>query len=138
VTLTATAGFVFSLLLWPALDNRLGTDDDTQRRAAALYDALAEEALQDAARLGQPLLLQYQCGSCHRIAGVAGASGTRGPSLRLWGRRSYIAGHLPNTQELLARWVVDPAALLPDSGMPALGVTPTDAQAMAAYLRLQR
>jgi cytochrome c2 len=32
------------------------------------------------------------------------------------------------------RWIVDPAALVPGTKMPSMGVSPDDAHAMAAYL----
>ena len=83
---------------------------------------------------GQRLLAQYQCGSCHTIPGVAAARGRVGPSLEAFGKRSYIAGHLPNGPDLLARWIVAPAALVPDTAMPSMGVSPADARHMAAYL----
>ena len=51
-----------------------------------------------------------------------------------WARRSYIAGRLPNRPELLARWIVAPQALVPGTQMPRMGVSPAEAQAMAAYL----
>ena len=83
---------------------------------------------------GQRLLAQYQCGSCHTIPGVAAARGRLGPSLEAFGKRSYIAGHLPNGPDLLARWIAAPAALVPDTTMPSMGVSPADARHMAAYL----
>jgi cytochrome c len=51
-----------------------------------------------------------------------------------FGRRSYIAGHLPNRPDTLAQWIVAPAALVPGTAMPAMGVSPQDARDMAAYL----
>ena len=51
---------------------------------------------------GQCLSAQYQCGSCHVIPDVAAARGRQGPSLVALGKRSYIAGHVPNTPEALA------------------------------------
>lgn len=83
---------------------------------------------------GQRLLAQYQCGSCHAIPDVPAARGIQGPSLAAFGRRSYIAGHIPNTPESLARWIAAPAALVPDTTMPSMGVSPAEARAMAAYL----
>ncbi|KQQ36056.1 cytochrome C [Duganella sp. Leaf126] len=91
------------------------------------------QASGDAAR-GKLLMAQYQCGACHAIAGVPAARGVVGPSLDGYGRRSYIAGHIPNAPEALARWIVDPAALKPGTSMPAMGVSPDDARDMAAYL----
>lgn len=84
--------------------------------------------------LGQRLLTQYQCGSCHAIPGVAAARGMQGPSLAAFGKRSYIAGHIPNRPEALVRWIMQPSALAPDTLMPSMGVSPGDARDMAAYL----
>lgn len=83
---------------------------------------------------GRVLLMQYQCGGCHHIRGVEGARGRGGPPLLRVGARSYLAGRIPNAPERLARWIVDPAALVPDTTMPAMGVRPAEARAMAAYL----
>lgn len=84
--------------------------------------------------LGRSLLAQYQCGSCHAIPGVDAARGQEGPPLEGFGRRSYIAGHVPNAPDALARWILEPHALAPGTPMPAMGVAPDDARAMAAYL----
>jgi cytochrome c len=83
---------------------------------------------------GQRLIAQYQCGSCHFIPDVPAARGAVGPPLVAFGRRSYIAGEIPNGADALARWIAAPAALVPDTTMPAMGVTPQDARDMAAYL----
>jgi len=86
------------------------------------------------AQRGRLLLAQYQCGSCHSIPEVAGARSRFGPALDGYGRRSYIAGHVPNGADALARWIMDPAALAPGTRMPDMGVPPEDARAMAAFL----
>lgn len=83
---------------------------------------------------GKLLLAQYQCGSCHRIPDVEAARGEVGPALDSFGRRSYIAGQIPNRPDALARWIVDPASLKPGTAMPAMGVSAADARDMAAYL----
>jgi cytochrome c2 len=83
---------------------------------------------------GKLLLAQYQCGACHQIEGVAAARGRNGPPLDSFGRRSYIAGSVPNTPETLVRWIVDPAVVKPGTPMPAMGVSAHDARHMAAYL----
>jgi cytochrome c len=59
-------------------------------------------------------------------------------SLAGFGRHSYIAGRLPNEPRLLERWLIDPAALVPGTAMPAMGVSAADARDMAAYLRSLR
>jgi cytochrome c len=83
---------------------------------------------------GQRLLAQYQCGACHAIPGVEDARGGAGPSLEKFGRRSYIAGHVPNDADHLQRWIADPRALVPHTTMPDMGVSQDDARDMAAYL----
>ena len=93
----------------------------------------AQQDPQLAAR-GKLLLAQYQCGSCHTIPGVAASRGVNGPTLQAFSRRSYIAGNVPNQPAALALWLVNPKALIPSTTMPAMGVSTTDARAMAAYL----
>ena len=86
------------------------------------------------AKQGRVLLARFQCGSCHAIPGVEGAAGTAGPPLTDIARRSYLAGHLPNDPEVMARWIVNPRALVPATTMPAMGVSPEEARDMSAYL----
>lgn len=86
------------------------------------------------AATGRALLVRYQCAACHSIPGVEGAQGRTAPSLQALGRASYIAGHLPNSPDVLERWIVDPQAVKPGTLMPAMGVPPADARDMAAYL----
>lgn len=87
---------------------------------------------------GKNLLAQYQCGACHLIPDVPVARGIAGPPLGDFGRRSYIAGHIPNTAELLAQWIVNPRSLVPNTTMPSMGVSADDARDMAAYLHTLR
>lgn len=84
---------------------------------------------------GARLTAQYQCGSCHIIPGVPAARGTLAVSLADIGRRSFIAGRIPNRDPLLARWIAEPASLVPDTAMPAMGVSLRDATEIAAFLR---
>ncbi len=98
--------------------------DKTPQRVVAGGDAV----------LGKRLVEQYQCGSCHLIPGARAAAGTAGPSLFHFGRRSYIAGQFPNDDATLIAWLVDPPSMKPGTLMPALGVSPTEARHMAAYL----
>ncbi|HET7867405.1 MAG TPA: c-type cytochrome [Burkholderiaceae bacterium] len=83
---------------------------------------------------GLAWLGQYQCGACHRIPGLPQAQGTLGPDLAGFGRRSYIAGEVPNRPALRRQWIMDPESLVPRTPMPALGVPAERAAAMAAYL----
>ena len=95
-------------------------------------------AAADRADPGRIALEAYDCGVCHRIPGVRGATGAVGPPLARFGRRIYVAGHLPNDEATLARWIVDPPALAPGTAMPAVGVSERDARDMAAYLHRLR
>ncbi len=83
---------------------------------------------------GRKLAEQYQCGTCHVIPGVNAAKGSVAVTLESFGRRSYIAGHVPNNNNNLVRWIVDPAAVVPGTLMPSMGVTADDARAIADYL----
>ncbi|GIJ26404.1 hypothetical protein Vqi01_15660 [Micromonospora qiuiae] len=90
-------------------------------------------------RTGQPergaaLIAQYGCGSCHTIPGIDRADGLVGPPLIRFGSRSYIAGELVNNADNLRHWISDPQAVEPGTAMPNLGVSPLDAQDIAAYL----
>jgi cytochrome c1 len=108
---------------------------------AALFPVLvacaepqAEQAAEGDADAGRAALERYQCGACHVIPGVAGASGLVGPPLTAYTKRVYIAGKLPQEPRLLARWIEDAPALDRETAMPNVGVTPADARDMVAYL----
>ncbi|GJG86014.1 hypothetical protein tb265_11950 [Gemmatimonadetes bacterium T265] len=83
---------------------------------------------------GARALGAYGCGACHEIPGVAGAYGAAGPPLTAFGRRTSVAGVLPNTADDLVRWIERPQRVLPGNAMPDLGVTDREARDMAAYL----
>jgi cytochrome c1 len=106
--------------------------------AAALAACADGGGRRDAERRGARLVAQYQCGSCHAVPGVPGADGRAAVSLQGIGARSYLAGRVPNDDAALARFIVAPQAVVPGSPMPALGVTPEEARAIAAYLRSLR
>lgn len=84
--------------------------------------------------IGKRLIEQYQCGSCHAVPGVAAADSSTGPPLNGLGKRSYIAGRIPNVDKALVAWLVNPPALKPGTMMPDLGVSEGEARHMAAYL----
>jgi cytochrome c len=87
----------------------------------------------DAAQ-GRALIVRYGCGHCHEIPGVRGASGVVGAPLQRFGRRSLIAGAVPNQPQHLVRWIVDPQQIEPGTMMPAVGATEAEARDIAAYL----
>lgn len=91
-------------------------------------------ALEGDAENGRLLLRQYGCGSCHRIPGVAAATGKVGPPLQGVGKRVYLGGVLPNTPENMAAWIRAPQKFDPPTAMPDLQVGPEHARDMVAYL----
>ena len=48
--------------------------------------------------------------------------------------RGLIAGRLPNQPEILAAFVRDAPALVPDTNMPAMPLTEEESRDVAAYL----
>ncbi len=77
---------------------------------------------------GRTLIAGYGCGSCHTIPGVPGAHSLAAPPLDRFWERSYIAGHLPNTADNLAKWIADPQGVEPGTAMPNLGVSADQAR----------
>jgi cytochrome c len=86
------------------------------------------------AKNGRNYMEAAGCGSCHIIPGVVNARGMVGPSLEHFAQRSFIAGEVPNTTDNLVKWIVNPPSIEPRTAMPVLGVTPTEARDIAAYL----
>ena len=83
---------------------------------------------------GAAAIERYGCGGCHTIPGIRGADGLVGPPLIHWSERSFIAGEVPNTARNLIQWIMDPQSIEPQTAMPNLGVSETEARNIAAYL----
>ena len=83
---------------------------------------------------GRQVITESACGVCHTIPGVRGARGLVGPPLTKFGRRSFIAGHLPNTPDNLVLWVLHPQQIDPRTAMPSLGLDEGQARDVAADL----
>lgn len=83
---------------------------------------------------GRALVATYGCGFCHTVPGVRRAVGRVGPPLIGFASRVYIAGVLANEPRNLVRWLQDPPSVDPQTAMPDLGVSDTDARDLAAYL----
>jgi cytochrome c len=83
---------------------------------------------------GPQLIRSYGCGTCHTVSGVVGANGLVGPPLNGIAERAYIAGVIPNAPDNMVRWIEDPKAVDSLTAMPKVGVTPSDARDIAAYL----
>lgn len=87
-----------------------------------------------AADRGHAVIVAKNCGSCHVIPGIRGAQGMVGPPLMYIGRRTYIAGELPNNPDNLVQWVRSPQSVEPKTAMPNLGLSEQQARDVAAYL----
>jgi cytochrome c1 len=85
-------------------------------------------------RYGKQIIQAYGCGGCHIVPGIRQARGLVGPPLLYFSERTMIAGELPNTPDNLVRWVENPRAIEPKTAMPDLGLTPEQANDVAAYL----
>jgi cytochrome c1 len=83
---------------------------------------------------GKKLIVSYGCGACHTIPGVYTARGLVGPPLYFYGRRTMIAGELPNQPGNLVRWLMNPPAIEPETAMPNLGLSEQQARDISAYL----
>lgn len=86
------------------------------------------------AKRGKDLIVHYDCGSCHSIPGIREARGLVGPPLILMGRRTYIAGEVPNTPDNLVKWLMDPKSIESGTAMPKLGLSEAQARDVSAYL----
>ena len=76
----------------------------------------------------------HGCTTCHAIPGLRGAQGVVGPPLDGLARRGFIAGQLPNVPGVLVAFLENPPVLVPNTGMPNVGLTPEEARHIAAYL----
>jgi cytochrome c2 len=76
----------------------------------------------------------YGCAACHAIPGIRAPKGVVGPPLAGMARRGFIAGQLPNKPGVMVAFLQNPPALLPQTGMPNVGLTSEEARHMAAYL----
>lgn len=83
---------------------------------------------------GVKVMESYGCGACHTIPGVHAAYGDIGPPLAALGRRTMIAGEMPNTPDNLVHWLEDPPSIENGTAMPKLGLTDQQARDVAAYL----
>jgi cytochrome c len=83
---------------------------------------------------GRAIIQEYNCGSCHIIPGIRDANGLVGPPLILFGRRTFIAGELPNNTANLVQWIRNPQSIEPKNAMPNLGLSDEQARSVAAYL----
>jgi cytochrome c oxidase subunit II len=78
------------------------------------------------------------CALCHIVRGTVEptATGVVGPELtHFGGQRTIGAAIVDNTDENLARWILNPHDIKPGVRMPATPLSADDLQALVAYLR---
>jgi mono/diheme cytochrome c family protein len=85
-------------------------------------------------RAGLHAIYQYLCVTCHAIPGTVEGEPNVGPPLGSVASRRYLGGVLLNNRENMVRWLMNPQAIDPRSGMPNLHVKEQDARDIAAYL----
>jgi cytochrome c2 len=76
----------------------------------------------------------HGCPACHTIPGIRVPKGIVGPPLGGISRRGFIAGQLPNRSDVLVAFLRNPPQLVPETGMPNVGLTLDEAQHIASYL----
>lgn len=79
-------------------------------------------------------LIAANCAACHRVPGIARATGRVGPSLEQIARQQIIAGHFVNTPDELMRWIEHPQALLPGDAMPEMDLSHEQVRKIVDYL----
>jgi cytochrome c oxidase subunit 2 len=85
-------------------------------------------------RAGEALFVD-KCAGCHAIRG-SDANGRQAPDLtHLNSRRLIAAGLLPNTAQNQLDWIQHAQRIKPDSLMPSIALSASDAAALSAYLR---
>ena len=74
------------------------------------------------------------CGGCHTVAGVS--EGQVGPNLtHVYSRQAFAGDTFDMTPANLQAWLLDPPGVKPGAKMPNLGLTPTEAANIVAYLQ---
>jgi mono/diheme cytochrome c family protein len=82
---------------------------------------------------GRRAMVRAGCGACHAIPGVW-PRGQVASGLAGIGSQALIAGRLPNRADTLAAFIRNAPAFVPDAGMPAMNLSPSEAHDAAAYL----
>lgn len=99
---------------------------ESQRRSAST-------AASADARAGQKIF-DERCAGCHAVRGSS-ANGMQAPDLtHLASRRLIAAGQLTNTPEHQLDWIEHAQRIKPDSLMPSIALSASDASALSAYL----
>lgn len=106
-----------------------------QHARAAPKTPPADHADSALLRRGEEIFFRESCHACHAVGGTR-ATALLGPDLTHLGSRLTLgAGRIANTDEHLARWILDPQELKPGNLMPATPLPPDDLTALVAWLR---
>jgi cytochrome c oxidase subunit 2 len=93
----------------------------------------AQPARTPDARAGQHIF-EERCAGCHSVRGTP-AAGMQAPDLtHLASRRLIAAGQMTNTPEHQLDWIEHAQRIKPDSLMPSMALSASDAAALSAYL----
>ena len=134
VMLPFLVGLAAAYVLDPLADRLeaagLGRTAATLALTVAFFAALVPMAL-----LLLPVIIEQIAQLALQLPGYLEALRERAARLtRLLDDEGLIAGQLPNRAGVLAAFLLDPASLVPDTGMPNVGMTPEEARQIATYL----
>jgi cytochrome c oxidase subunit 2 len=104
------------------------------------FDAWREAQVRGAAPVAAPdaragqHIFEERCAGCHSVRGTH-AAGMQAPDLtHLASRRLIAAGQMTNTAEHRLDWIEHAQRIKPDSLMPSMPLSASDAAALSAYL----
>ncbi len=83
---------------------------------------------------GKAVVKRVGCAACHSIPGIDWPKGKAAPALDGFAHRAMIAGRVPNTPELLARFVRNAPAVDATTTMPPMPMTEQESRDVAAFL----
>lgn len=84
---------------------------------------------------GKRLFMSRGCGGCHQLRGTE-ATGRVGPDLTHVASRSTLAAlTIANNARELTAWIEDPQAIKPGARMPDLGLSHSEAETIASFLK---
>jgi cytochrome c oxidase subunit 2 len=109
-------------------------------QSQADFDAWREAQTRGAAPVSAPdaragrRIFEERCAGCHSVRGTTSA-GMQAPDLtHLASRRLIAAGQMTNTPEHRLDWIEHAQRIKPDSLMPSMPLSASDATALSAYL----
>ncbi|BET67724.1 cytochrome c oxidase subunit II [Opitutales bacterium ASA1] len=104
-----------------------------ERREAAVV-----ASLDDVVRHGEEVFFRESCHTCHAVANTRAVARNAPDLTHIGSRLTLGAGRVANSDENLARWILDPQTLKPGNLMPATPLDEDDLAALVAYLRTRR